>query len=56
MPGVLIGEAMAQLGGILLSQKLEPTGKLALLLRWISKDASACGSRDQLLLEQLPCA
>ncbi len=32
MPGVLIVEAMAQLGGILLSQKLEHTGKLAVLL------------------------
>jgi len=32
MPGVLIIEAMAQLGGILLSQKLEHTGKVAMLL------------------------
>jgi UDP-3-O-[3-hydroxymyristoyl] N-acetylglucosamine deacetylase/3-hydroxyacyl-[acyl-carrier-protein] dehydratase len=32
MPGVLIIEAMAQLGGLLLSQKLEHTGKLAILL------------------------
>jgi UDP-3-O-[3-hydroxymyristoyl] N-acetylglucosamine deacetylase/3-hydroxyacyl-[acyl-carrier-protein] dehydratase len=32
MPGVLIIEAMAQLGGILLSQKLEHTGKIAVLL------------------------
>lgn len=32
MPGVLILEALAQLGGILLSQKLEHTGKLAVLL------------------------
>ena len=32
MPGVLIVEAMAQLGGILLSQKLEHTGKLAVLV------------------------
>ena len=31
-PGVLIVEAMAQLGGILLSRKLEHTGKLAVLL------------------------
>lgn len=31
MPGVLIIEAMAQLGGILLSQKLEHTGKVAVL-------------------------
>jgi 3-hydroxymyristoyl/3-hydroxydecanoyl-(acyl carrier protein) dehydratase len=32
MPGVLIVEAMAQLSGVLLSQKLEHTGKLAVLL------------------------
>jgi UDP-3-O-[3-hydroxymyristoyl] N-acetylglucosamine deacetylase/3-hydroxyacyl-[acyl-carrier-protein] dehydratase len=32
MPGVLIIEAMAQLGGILLAQKLEHTGKVAVLL------------------------
>ncbi len=32
MPGVLIVEAMAQLGGILMSQKLEHTGKIAVLL------------------------
>jgi len=32
MPGVLILEAMAQLAGILLSQKLEHTGKVAMLL------------------------
>jgi UDP-3-O-[3-hydroxymyristoyl] N-acetylglucosamine deacetylase/3-hydroxyacyl-[acyl-carrier-protein] dehydratase len=32
MPGVLIVEALAQLGGILLSQKLEHTGKLAMML------------------------
>lgn len=32
MPGVLIIEAMAQLAGILLSQKLEHTGKVAVLL------------------------
>ncbi len=32
MPGVLVIEALAQLGGILLSQKLEHTGKLAVLL------------------------
>jgi UDP-3-O-[3-hydroxymyristoyl] N-acetylglucosamine deacetylase/3-hydroxyacyl-[acyl-carrier-protein] dehydratase len=32
MPGVLIIEAMAQLGGILLSQKLEHTGRVAVLL------------------------
>ncbi len=32
MPGVLIIEAMAQLSGVLLSQKLEHTGKVAMLL------------------------
>jgi len=32
MPGVLIVEAMAQLGGLLLSRKLEHTGKIAVLL------------------------
>ena len=32
MPGVLILEAMAQLSGILLSQRLEHTGKVAVLL------------------------
>ncbi|MDX1563975.1 MAG: UDP-3-O-acyl-N-acetylglucosamine deacetylase [Phycisphaeraceae bacterium] len=32
MPGVLIVEAMAQLSGVLLSNKLEHTGKLAVLL------------------------
>jgi UDP-3-O-[3-hydroxymyristoyl] N-acetylglucosamine deacetylase/3-hydroxyacyl-[acyl-carrier-protein] dehydratase len=32
MPGVLIVEAMGQVGGLLLSQKLEHTGKIAVLL------------------------
>jgi UDP-3-O-[3-hydroxymyristoyl] N-acetylglucosamine deacetylase / 3-hydroxyacyl-[acyl-carrier-protein] dehydratase len=32
MPGVLIVEAMAQLGGVLVSTKLEHTGKVAILL------------------------
>ncbi|MBX3356249.1 MAG: UDP-3-O-[3-hydroxymyristoyl] N-acetylglucosamine deacetylase [Phycisphaeraceae bacterium] len=32
MPGVLIVEAMAQLGGLLLSQTLEHTGRVAMLL------------------------
>ncbi len=32
MPGVLVVEAMAQLGGLLMSQKLEHTGKIAVLL------------------------
>ena len=32
MPGVLIVEAMSQLAGLMLSQKLERTGKIAVLL------------------------
>ncbi len=32
MPGVLIVEAMAQLGGLLMSQKLEHAGKIAVLM------------------------
>lgn len=32
MPGVLLVEAMAQLGGLLMSQNLEHTGKIAVLL------------------------
>jgi beta-hydroxyacyl-ACP dehydratase FabZ len=32
MPGVLVVEAMAQLSGVLIGQKLEHTGKLAVLL------------------------
>ena len=32
MPGVLLVEAMAQLGGLLLNQKLEHTGKIAVLM------------------------
>jgi len=32
MPGVLLVEAMAQMGGILLSRRLEHTGKIAVLL------------------------
>lgn len=32
MPGVLVVEAMAQLGGLLMSQRLEHTGKIAVLL------------------------
>ena len=32
MPGVLILEAMAQVSGLLFAQKLEHTGKLAVLL------------------------
>lgn len=52
MPGVLIIEAMAQLGGLLLSQKLEHTGKVAVLL---SLDKVKFRRRvvpgDQLILE-----
>ena len=32
MPGVLIVEAMAQLGGLMLSQTLEHSGRVAMLL------------------------
>ncbi len=32
MTGVLVVEAMAQLGGLLMSRKLEHTGKIAVLL------------------------
>ena len=52
MPGVLIIEAMGQLGGLLLSQKLELTGKLAVLM---SLDNCKLRRRvvpgDQLILE-----
>jgi UDP-3-O-[3-hydroxymyristoyl] N-acetylglucosamine deacetylase/3-hydroxyacyl-[acyl-carrier-protein] dehydratase len=52
MPGVLIVEAMAQLGGILLSQKLEHTGKLAVLLSMDRvKMRHPVVPGDQLLLE-----
>jgi UDP-3-O-[3-hydroxymyristoyl] N-acetylglucosamine deacetylase/3-hydroxyacyl-[acyl-carrier-protein] dehydratase len=52
MPGVLIVEAMAQLGGILLSQKLEHTGKLAILLSMDKvKMRHPVIPGDQLLLE-----
>jgi UDP-3-O-[3-hydroxymyristoyl] N-acetylglucosamine deacetylase/3-hydroxyacyl-[acyl-carrier-protein] dehydratase len=52
MPGVLIVEAMAQLGGILLSQKLEHTGKLAVLLSMDKvKMRHAVVPGDQLILE-----
>jgi len=52
MPGVLIVEAMAQLGGLLLSQKLEHTGKLAVLLSMDKvKMRQAVVPGDQLLLE-----
>jgi UDP-3-O-[3-hydroxymyristoyl] N-acetylglucosamine deacetylase / 3-hydroxyacyl-[acyl-carrier-protein] dehydratase len=52
MPGVLIVEAMAQLGGILLSTKLEHTGKLAVLLSMDKvKMRQPVVPGDQLLLE-----
>ena len=52
MPGVLIVEAMAQLGGILLSQKLEHTGKLAMMLSMDKvKMRHPVMPGDQLLLE-----
>jgi UDP-3-O-[3-hydroxymyristoyl] N-acetylglucosamine deacetylase/3-hydroxyacyl-[acyl-carrier-protein] dehydratase len=52
MPGVLIVEAMAQLGGLLLSQKLEHTGKLAVLLSMDKvKMRHAVVPGDQLILE-----
>jgi UDP-3-O-[3-hydroxymyristoyl] N-acetylglucosamine deacetylase / 3-hydroxyacyl-[acyl-carrier-protein] dehydratase len=54
MPGVLIVEAMAQLGGILLSQKLEHTGKLAVLLSMDKvKMRHPVVPGDQLMLEAL---
>ncbi|MBN2445175.1 MAG: 3-hydroxyacyl-ACP dehydratase FabZ, partial [Phycisphaerae bacterium] len=52
MPGVLIIEAMAQLGGILLSQKLEHTGKVAVLLSLDKvKFRRPVTPGDQLILE-----
>jgi len=52
MPGVLIVEAMAQLGGILLSQKLEHTGKLAVLISMDKvKIRQSVVPGDQLVLE-----
>jgi UDP-3-O-[3-hydroxymyristoyl] N-acetylglucosamine deacetylase/3-hydroxyacyl-[acyl-carrier-protein] dehydratase len=52
MPGVLIVEAMAQLGGLLLSQKLEHTGKLAVLLSMDKvKMRQPVVPGDQLILE-----
>lgn len=52
MPGVLIVEALAQLGGILLSQKLEHTGKLAVLLSMDKvKMRHPVVPGDQLILE-----
>jgi UDP-3-O-[3-hydroxymyristoyl] N-acetylglucosamine deacetylase / 3-hydroxyacyl-[acyl-carrier-protein] dehydratase len=52
MPGVLIVEALAQLGGILLSRKLEHTGKLAVLLSMDKvKMRQPVVPGDQLILE-----
>jgi UDP-3-O-[3-hydroxymyristoyl] N-acetylglucosamine deacetylase/3-hydroxyacyl-[acyl-carrier-protein] dehydratase len=54
MPGVLIVEALAQLGGILLSQKLEHTGKLAMMLSMDKvKMRHPVVPGDQLILEAL---
>ncbi len=52
MPGVLIIEAMAQLSGVLLSQKLEHTGKVAVLLSMDNvKFRRPVVPGDQLVLE-----
>jgi UDP-3-O-[3-hydroxymyristoyl] N-acetylglucosamine deacetylase/3-hydroxyacyl-[acyl-carrier-protein] dehydratase len=52
MPGVLIVEAMAQLGGLLLSRTLEHTGRVALLLSLDKvKLRKAVTPGDQLVLE-----
>jgi len=52
MPGVLIIEALAQMGGILLSQKLEHKGQIAVLLSLDKvKFRRAVRPGDQLLLE-----
>lgn len=52
MPGVLIIEALAQLGGILVSRKLEHTGKVAVLLSLDKvKFRRPVTPGDQLLLE-----
>lgn len=54
MPGVLIVEALGQLGGILLSQKLEHTGKLAVLLSMDKvKMRHPVVPGDQLILEAI---
>jgi UDP-3-O-[3-hydroxymyristoyl] N-acetylglucosamine deacetylase/3-hydroxyacyl-[acyl-carrier-protein] dehydratase len=51
MPGVLIVEAMAQISGLLFAQKLEHTGKLALLLSMDNvKLRKAVVPGDQLIL------
>ncbi len=52
MPGVLIIEAMAQLGGVLMSQELEHKGKVAVLLSMDNvKFRRPVMPGDQLLLE-----
>jgi beta-hydroxyacyl-ACP dehydratase FabZ len=52
MPGVMILEALAQLSGILLSQRLEHTGKIAVLLSMDRvKMRRAVRPGDQLVLE-----
>jgi UDP-3-O-[3-hydroxymyristoyl] N-acetylglucosamine deacetylase/3-hydroxyacyl-[acyl-carrier-protein] dehydratase len=52
MPGVLIVEAMGQLGGLLMSQKLEHTGKIAVLLSLDKvKLRQPVTPGDQLILE-----
>ena len=52
MPGVLIVEAMAQLGGLLLSRRLEHTGKVAVLMSLDNvKLRHAVVPGDQLMLE-----
>ncbi len=54
MPGVLIVEALAQLGGLLLSRKLEHTGKLAVLLSMDKvKMRHPVVPGDQLILEAI---
>jgi UDP-3-O-[3-hydroxymyristoyl] N-acetylglucosamine deacetylase/3-hydroxyacyl-[acyl-carrier-protein] dehydratase len=54
MPGVLVIEAMAQLGGILLSQELEHKGKIAVLLSLDKvKFRRPVVPGDQLILEAL---
>ena len=51
MPGVLIVEAMAQVSGLLFAQRLEHTGKLAVLLAMDHvKLRKAVVPGDQLLL------
>lgn len=52
MPGVLIVEAMCQLAGLMLSQKLERTGKIAMLLSLDGvKLRRAVTPGDQLIIE-----